>query len=161
EARHPRANVRLEYLHPSRVLERVTSGEAELGLLSCPKKWPELQVITWREEAMVLAVHPSHRFAHRASVRVAELDGEPFVAFDPHLSIRRTIARFLRHHDVHVEVVLEFDNVENIKRAVEIPSGISILPEPSLDQEVKAGTLVAVRIDGHDAQDRLVRPLAI
>ena len=36
EERYPGANVRLEYLHPSRVLERVTSGEAELGLLSFP-----------------------------------------------------------------------------------------------------------------------------
>ncbi len=92
---------------------------------------------------------------------MSELDGEPFIAFDPDLPIRRAIDRFLRHHDVQVEVILEFDNIENIKRAVEIPSGVSILPEPSLAQEVKAGTLVAVRIEGRDAGDRLTRPLAI
>jgi DNA-binding transcriptional LysR family regulator len=161
EARHPRANVRLEYLHPDRVLDRVTTGEAELGLLSYPKKWADLQVIIWREEAMVLAVHPSHRFATRPAVPASELDGEPFIAFDPDLPIRRSIDRFLRHHDVHVDVVLEFDNVENIKRAVEIPSGISILPEPSLAKEVRAGTLVAVPIEGRDPADRLTRPLAI
>ena len=57
--------------------------------------------------------------------------------------------------------MLEFDNIENIKRAVEIPSGVSILPEPSLAREVKAGTLVAVPIDGEDSDDRLTRPLAI
>ena len=130
------------------MLERVTGGEAELGLLSYPRKWPDLNVLTWREEPMVLAVHPSHRFANRASVAVSELDGEPFIAFDTDLSIRRAIDRFLRHHEVQVDVVLEFDNIENIKRAVEIPSGISILPEPSLAHEVKAGTLVAVRDRG-------------
>jgi len=161
EERHPGANVRLEYLHPRRVLERVTNGEAELGLLSFPRKWPDLNVITWRKEAMVLTVHPSHRFAHRASVTVAELDGEPFVAFDPDLSIRRAIDRFLRRHDVQVDVVLEFDNIENIKRAVEIPSGVSILPEPSLAQEVKASTLVAIPIESDDPTDPLTRPLAI
>jgi DNA-binding transcriptional LysR family regulator len=57
--------------------------------------------------------------------------------------------------------VLEFDNIENIKRAVEIPSGISILPEPSLAQEIKAGTLVAIPIESDDLGDRLTRPLAI
>ncbi len=72
--------MRLEYLHPSRVVERVTNGEAELGLLSFPRKWPDLNVITWREEPMVLTVHPSHPFAGRPSITVAELDGEPFVA---------------------------------------------------------------------------------
>jgi DNA-binding transcriptional LysR family regulator len=161
EQRHPRASVRLEYLHPTRVVERVSSGEAELGLLSCPRKWPELDVIPWREEAMVLAVHPSHRWARRESVAVAELEGEPFIAFDPDLSIRRTIDHYLHHHSVQVDVVHEFDNVETIKRAVEIPSGVSILPEPSLAQEIKSGSLVAVRMEGQDPEDRLTRPLAI
>ena len=69
------------------------------------------------------------------------------MAFDADLSIRRAIDRFLRHHDVQVTVALEFDNIENIKRAVEIPSGVAILPEPTVAREVAAGTLVAVRID--------------
>ena len=110
---------------------------------------------------MVVAVHPSHRFAGRSSVPVAEIEGEPFIAFDPELSIRRAIDRFLRHHSVPIEVILEFDNIENIKRAVEIPSGISILPEPSMAREVKAGTLVAISIEGDGPDDRLTRPLAI
>jgi DNA-binding transcriptional LysR family regulator len=161
EQRHPQANVRLEYLHPSRVLERVTAGEAELGLLSYPRKWPDLNVLTWREEPMVVTVHPGHRFAGRTSVGVSELEGEPFVAFDPDLSIRRAIDRYLRHHSVQVDVILEFDNIENIKRAVEIPSGIAILPEPSLAREVRAGTLVAVPLEGNGPEDRLTRSLAI
>jgi len=159
--RYPGANVRLEYLHPTRVLESVCEGGAELGLISFPRKWPELKVIAWREEAMVLAVHPRHRFAGRSSIDVAELDGETFVGFDADVSIRRAIDRFLRHHDVHVKVGLEFDNIENIKRAVEIPEGVAILPEPTLSREVKAGTLALVRIDGQDPEHRLTRPLAI
>src|SRR4051812_3030555 len=159
--RYPGANVRLEYLHPTRVVESVSQGGAELGLVSYPRKWPELKVIPWREEEMVLAVHPSHRFAGLGHVDVAQLDGQTFVGFDADLSIRRAIDRFLRHHDVAVQVALEFDNIENIKRAVETPAGIAILPEPTLAREVEAGTLVAVRIDGQDPLHRLTRPLAI
>lgn len=161
ETRYPQAGIRLEYLHPRRVLERVMSGGVELGLLSYPRKWPELTVLPWREETMVLAVHPSHRFAGRDGVSVAELEGEPFIAFDHDLSIRRAIDRYLRHHSVQVEVVLEFDDIENLKRAIEVPSGISILPEPSLAREVRAGTLVAVPLQGASPDDRLLRPLAI
>ena len=159
--RYPEASVRLEYLHPTRVLERVAGGEADLGLISYPRKWPELAIIPWREEVMVLAVHPSHRFAQRRSVEIRELDGETFVAFDGDLSIRRSIDRCLRHHDVNVEVVLEFDNIENIKRAVEISAGVSILPEPSLGRELRAGSLVAVGIEGQDPKYRLNRPIVI
>jgi DNA-binding transcriptional LysR family regulator len=154
---YPAASVQLEYLHPTRVVESVVAGDAELGLISFPRKWPDLVVIPWREEEMVLAVPPSHRFAGRENVPVVEIDGETFVGFDPELSIRRAIDRFLRTHEIHVKVSLEFDNIENIKRAVEIESGVAILPRPTLAAEVKAGTLVAVPF----ADARLARPLAI
>jgi len=159
--RYPGANVRLEYLHPTRVVESVSQGGAELGLISYPRKWPDLKVIAWREEEMVLAVHPGHRFAGRGRIDVSELDGQTFVGFDADLSIRRAIDRFLRQHNIHVQVALEFDNIENIKRSVEVPDGIALLPEPTLAREVEAGTLVAVRIDGQDPDHRLTRPLAI
>jgi|SRR5579864_5811237 len=154
---YPEANVKLEYLHPTRVVESVCNEGAELGLISFPRKWHDLTVIPWHDEEMVLAVHPKHRFASLGSVEVAQLDGERFVNFDTDLSIRRAIDRFLRRNGVQVETTMEFDNIENIKRAVEIPAGVAILPEPTLTQEVKAGTLVAVRFANHD----LARPVAI
>jgi len=154
---YPGAKVRLEYLHPTRVLESVLEGDVELGLISYPRKWPELTVIPWREESMVLAVPPSHRLASKQAVPVAELDGETFVTFDQDLSIRRAINRFLRKHDVSVTAALEFDNIENIKRAVEAGAGVAILPEPTLVREVETGALGAVRF--LDAS--LARPLAI
>jgi len=92
---------------------------------------------------------------------VSELSGEPFIALDTELGIRRAIDRFLRRHEVEVDVVLEFDNIETIKRAIEVPTGVSILPEPSLAHELKAGTLKAISIEGLDPTDRLTRPLAI
>lgn len=154
---HPDVDIRLEYLHPTRVVEAVTHGSAELGLISYPRKWPELTVLPWRDERMVLAVAPSHRLADRPSIEVQELDGEKFVSFDPELSIRRAIDRFLRRHGVGFEVVLEFDNIENIKRAVEIQEGLAILPEPTLAQEVRSGTLAVVPF----ADGTLTRPIAL
>lgn len=154
---YPGAKVRLEYLHPTRVVEAVQDGAAELGLISYPKKWGDLTVLPWREEEMVVAVSPAHPFASQDAVELGQLDGEAFVAFDEDLAIRRAIDRFLRKHGIAVEVALEFDNIEHIKRAVEIPAGVSILPRPTLDREVAAGTLAAVPFRDH----HLTRPLAI
>jgi DNA-binding transcriptional LysR family regulator len=156
-AEHPAADVRLEYLHPTQVIEAVRSGDAELGLISFPRKWTDLVAIPWREEEMVLAVHPEHPLAAQTDVLVGALDGARLIGFDPDLAIRRAIDRFLRQHGVQVETTLEFDNIENIKRAVELPGGAAILPAPTLVGEVKAGTIVAVPF--RDA--RLIRPLAI
>ena len=150
-------DIRIEYVHPTRVIESVLAGEDDLGLISFPRKWPELMVTPWRTEEMVLAVHPAHRLATLDQVDASALDGETFVGFDGGLPIRREIDRFLRKQGVHVRVALEFDNIETIKRAVEVPSGVAILPAPTLAGEVKAGTLRAIRFRDH----RPMRPLAI
>ena len=154
---YPEAAVQIDYLHPLRVIESVIAGDSELGLVSFPRKWPELAVIPWREEEMVLAVHPSHRLAGLEEVDAGQLDGETFVGFEAGLPIRRAVDRFLRKNSVHVRVSLEFDNIETIKRAVEVPSGVAILPAPTVLGEVNAGTIRCVRF-----RDRKpTRPLAI
>lgn len=154
---HPRADVRLEYRHPTEVLAAVRGGDAELGLVSFPRKWADLEATPWREEEMVVAVHPEHRLAGRASVAVRELDGMRIVGFAAELAIRRELDRFLRQHGVQVETAPEFDNIENIKRAAELPGGAAILPLPTLAREIRSGTLVAVSFG--DA--RPTRPLAV
>jgi DNA-binding transcriptional LysR family regulator len=83
------------------------------------------------------------------------------VAFDPDLVIRHEIDRVLHAHDVAPEIVLEFDNIETIKRALEIDAGFAILPEPTVVREVAAGTLARVRIADEEAARELVRPLGI
>ncbi len=99
----------------------------------------------------------THRFAKQKSVSLAEVAGEPIIGFDADLTIRREIDRVLYEHRSEVHVVMEFDNIETIKRAVEIDAGVGLLPEPTVVREVEAGTLVAVPLSTHE----LVRPLGI
>ena len=154
---NPRADVRLEYLHPHRVVEAVDSGQADLGLISYPEESKSLAAIPWRNEPMVLVCHPEHPLAGKASIALKELRGEAIVAFQTNLAIRDEIDRVLELDDVTVNVALEFDNIETIKRAVEIGSGVSLLPEPTVERELSTGTLVKVQLTGRP----LVRPLGI
>ena len=79
------------------------------------------------------------------------------IGFDSDLTIRREIDRVLQLHGAEVRVAMEFDNIETIKRAIEIDAGVALLPEPTVLREVAAGSLVAVPL----ATDELVRPLGI
>ena len=133
---HPRANVRLEYLHPDRVLESVESGQADLGLVSYPRSTKTLEAEPWREEPFVLVCAPSHPLASRDSVRLEDLDHLPLVGFDPDLVIRHELG------------------------AVEIDAGVALLPEPTVGREVAAGTLRAIPLEAPPGSD-LVRPLGI
>lgn len=154
---YPQANVRLEYLHPHRVHESVENDAADLGLVSYPKSSRTIQAVPWRQEPMVLVCAPGHRLAERSQVEFADLDDETFIGFDEELTIRREVDRVLALHGVEVNVAMEFDNIETMKRAIEIDAGIGLLPEPTVLREVEAGTLVAVRL----ASEELVRPLGI
>ena len=51
------------------------------------------------------------------------MEGEDFVGFDRDLSIRKEIDQFLRQRSVTIRMVMEFDNIETIKQAVEIGAG--------------------------------------
>jgi DNA-binding transcriptional LysR family regulator len=153
----PFARVQVEYLHSNRVVERIRAGSADLGLVSFPRKSREMVVLPWREEEMVLACQPSHPLARLPVIRPAQLAGAKYIAFDKDLGIRRQVDRFLRQQGVSVEVALEFDNIENIKKGLEIAGGVALLPEPTLRQEVEAGLLTARPLVGC----RFVRPLAI
>jgi DNA-binding transcriptional LysR family regulator len=153
----PFVRVHVEYLHSNRVVERVLSGGVDLGLVSFPRKSRSLVVLPWREEEMVLACHPDHPLARYKAVRPEQLAGEKYIGFDKDLGIRRQVDRFLRQQGVSVEVALEFDNIENIKKGIEIAGGVALLPEPTLRQEVESGLLVARPL----ADCRFVRPLAI
>ncbi len=155
--RQPGAQVEIEYLHPDRVYEKVLEGTSDFGLVSFPQPSRKLLALSWREEEMVLCAPPGHPLARRSAIRVSELAGQRYVGFDKDLAIRRKVDRFLKEQGVPIEVVLEFDNVENIKQAIEISAGVALLPLPALHREIKSGTLAVVPLSGA----RFVRPLGI
>jgi DNA-binding transcriptional LysR family regulator len=155
--RHPKANVRLQYQHPRRVYELVENDSVDLGIVSYPKSTRNITATPWREERMVLVTAPSHPFAKKGVIELKDLEGVDLIAFDQDLEIRQEIDRVLTAKNIEVRVAMEFDNTETIKGAVEINSGVSILPEPTVDREVAAATLVAVPL----ADAEFVRPLGI
>jgi DNA-binding transcriptional LysR family regulator len=155
--RHPRANVRVEYQHPDRVYEMVERDQADVGLVSYPRSSRTIYALAWREEPMVVVCAPGHPFADRDELDLRQLHGCQLVSFDSNLLIRREIDRELTRHGVEVNVVMEFDNTETIKRAIEIDAGVGLLPAPTVQREVDSGSLAAIPLRGTP----LIRPLGI
>jgi DNA-binding transcriptional LysR family regulator len=155
--RHPRVNLRIVYRRADQVYDEVAAGEADLGIVAFPRERRELISIPFSEDRMVVAVAPDHGFAKRQAVKLSDLDGINFVAFDRDIPTRRAIDKLLREANTQVQVTTELDNVETVKRAVEIGLGISILPRAALAQELNAGTLVAIPI----ADGVFTRPISL
>jgi DNA-binding transcriptional LysR family regulator len=156
-AQHPKANVRLEYLHPHRVYDAVENDDADLGLVSYPRSSRTIEAIVWRQEPMVLVCSPDHPLAMRDEIDLNLLSGEKMICFESGLIIRREIDRAFQLRGIEVNMAMEFDNIETIKRAIEIGAGLSLLPEPTVLREVESGTLVRIPLTTRE----LIRPLGI
>ncbi len=156
-ARYPQARLRLECLHPEKVVQSVLDDTADVGVLSYPPRDKALRVVPFREEPMFFVSHPGHQLAFRHAVRLSDLEGAPFVAFDGDLPIRNAIDRVFRKASVNVDVVMEFDNVESIKEALFIDAWVSILPGSAVHNERAMNTLAVLPFEG----ERVIRPVGL
>ena len=153
---YPTVNVHVEYRRSNQVYEEVLGNVVDLGLVAFPGREPKLEVIPLRKDMMVLIAHPQHPLAKFKSVKLKEIAGQKFIGFEPDIPTRKAIDKILKAHGVEVNTVMEFDNVETVKRAVEIDAGISIVPEGTIGQEVSKQTLAQIKFE--DAE--FFRPLA-
>jgi DNA-binding transcriptional LysR family regulator len=153
----PEVSVQVELLRPDKVYDAVIEDQADLGFISYPEHRRDLAVIPWREERMTVAAYPSHRLAGRTLVQPSDLRGEPFIAFDDEVMIRRELDRFFRENSVTVSIAMQFDNIQSIKEAIALGQGISILPERAMHAEVEQRRLVSIPLNAPE----LVRPVGV
>jgi DNA-binding transcriptional LysR family regulator len=155
--RYPNARLEVDYLRPEKVYEAVAGDRADLGLVSYPEPTREVAVQAWREEEMVLTTAPDHPLAKREFIEPKDLEGVDFITFDDDLPISREVSRYLRSSGVEVNAIMHFDNIQTIKEAVMLGSGVSIVPARILRSELAAGRLAAIPL----TPPGLSRPLGI
>src|SRR5580658_8793459 len=153
---YPTVNVHVEYRRSNQVYEDVLGNVVDFGLVAYPMKDPKLEIVALRKDPLVLICHPQHPFAKQKNVKLKSLLGQKFVGFEPDIPTRKALDKILREFGITVNNVMEFDNIETVKRAVEIDAGISIVPLGTVQPEIAKQTLTAVPIEDGD----FYRPLA-
>jgi DNA-binding transcriptional LysR family regulator len=153
----PSVNVRVEYRRSNLVYEDILHNSVDFGLVAFPSKVRQIDMIPFRDDHLIVICHPQHALAKRGEVSVADLAGQKFIGFDPDIPTRKAVDQILRENHLQIEPVMEFDNIETVKRAVEIDHGIAIVPRATVVQEERQGTLAVLTFKGRD----FTRPLAI
>jgi LysR family transcriptional regulator, transcriptional activator of the cysJI operon len=153
---YPTVNVHVEYRRANQVYEDVMGNVVDLGLVAYPTRDNKLEIYPLRKDPLVLVCHPQHPLAKQKRIKMKTLSGQKFIGFQPDIPTRKALDKILKENNVDVQHVMEFDNIETVKRAVEIDSGISILPEKTITQELAKKTLAQVELDDGD----FFRPLA-
>jgi DNA-binding transcriptional LysR family regulator len=146
----------VEYRRANQVYEDVIGNVVDLGLVAYPVRDNKLEIVALRKDPLVLISHPQHPLAKNKSVRLKALSGQKFIGFEPDIPTRKALDRILKDNAVQVQHVMEFDNIETVKRAVEIDAGVAIVPQGTVLQEIAKQTLAQVTLDDGEHY----RPLA-
>jgi len=154
---YPKVNVHIEYFSSNKIYELVLDGDVDIGLVAVPKRDKRLDVFDFEDEPLVLACSPKHPLANESQVDIHKLQFERFIAFEKDVPTRVWIDGILERYNIGVSPVMEFDNIETVKRAVEINSGISILPKTAILQELGSNTIKAIDF----SNERFIRPTGI
>ncbi|HEY3756296.1 MAG TPA: LysR family transcriptional regulator [Opitutaceae bacterium] len=155
---YPAVNVRIEYRRSNLVYEDILHNSVDFGLVAFPAKTRQIEAIPFHNDHLVIITHPQHALAKRGGeVEVKDLAGFKFIGFEPDIPTRKAVDQMLREQKLEVEPVMEFDNIETVKRAVEIDHGIAIVPQATVVQEARQGTLTVLHFKGRE----FTRPLAI
>ena len=154
---YPKVNLHVEYSKSARVYEDCLRGVIDLGIVTYPEMRRGLRIIPLPADQLILICAPDHPLAKRRQIDIGQLNGEKYVAFEKGLASQRALDQIFRECDIEVHTVMEFDNIETIKRSVEIGAGVSIVPLLSVQKEVQNGLLAQVGFTNKN----FYRPLGI
>jgi DNA-binding transcriptional LysR family regulator len=153
----PSVNARVEYRRANLVYEDVLHGTADIGLVAFPLNNKELTTINFAQDELIVAMNPDHPLAKKKNLTIKDLGGKDFISFEKDIPTRKATDEILSNAGVEISTVMEFDNVETVKRALEINAGIAILPANTVTNESERNQLTTCKLD----HGRYVRPLAI
>lgn len=139
----PTVNVHLEYRRSNLVYDDVLHNVVDLGVIAYPAKNRELEYIPFLEDELVVICSPEHALAKQKSIEIQELAKHNYIGFDNDIPTRKATDQIFRDTKISILPVMEFDNIETVKRAVEINAGIAIVPRGTVRQEVDKGLLVS------------------
>jgi DNA-binding transcriptional LysR family regulator len=156
-SKFPAAKIDLEYSRTTRIVRDVLNGTVELGIIAFPEPRRGLTITRMPENRLVLVCPNDHKFAGRAQIKTRDLNGQDFVLFERDVPTRKATEKILKAHGAEVNKVAEFDNIETIKRAVEVGFGLAILPYPAVIEAERKGLLSVVKL----VEKEWVRPVGI
>ncbi|MEP7104380.1 MAG: LysR family transcriptional regulator [Chloroflexota bacterium] len=142
---HSRVEIAVRTGHSEEVQQMVLKDEVQLGI-GRALKHPDVELIPFHEEELVLVVAPAHPFARRSDVAMADVGGQQLIMFDRTSSYYEITTAAFVAAGVQTRSMMELDNIEAAKKMVERGLGVALLPRTAVDREAAAGALRVVKV---------------
>ncbi len=144
--RYPKIEVHLAVKDTRQIEEGVIRNEFDFGFVGGHLAGDEVDVLPWITDEIILIVPLGHRLAGKRSVTPQDLSSEKFIFREQGSATRAVVATHLRKCHIEVAAVMEIENPESVKKAVQNGLGIAFISAFAAETDLKAKTLVAVEI---------------
>jgi DNA-binding transcriptional LysR family regulator len=144
---YPRVALNIIRAERSRTLEMVQNREVDFGVVSLPVKDPRLYVEVVHRDELGLVVPVDHPFAERTSVTLEDVAGSRLLTLTQGRR-REKLDMLFMEAKLTPRIVMELDSNELLKRLIRAGIGIGFLPRINVVDEVRAGLLRVVEVEG-------------
>ncbi len=152
---HPDADVALTVANTESVAEQVAGFDLDMGLVEGEFQHPDLEVKAWRGDELQVFAAPGHPLAAREAVTDAELRELRWILREPGSGTRQAFDRAMQGLLGDLQIAMELQHTEAIKRAVESGLGVGCLSRISLSEAFARGSLVPLAVPQRDFSRRL------
>jgi len=167
---HPGLAISLEIGSRGAIQERVLRNELDLAVVGPPLKDPDLKVVPFMTDELVVIAPGEHPLAGRLGLTLKDLKDEPFLMREEGSGTRFEVEKAARRGGVRLQVAMELGSNGAIKHAVESGLGLAILSRFAVGLEETAGKLALLDVEGfpvrrqwnivHLKRNRLASPVA-
>jgi len=143
----PKVDIQVQTGPAEMLLPKVRDGSIDIGLVTLPVNFPDLEIVPCAREEMVVVASPRHRkLARRRTIRAAELSSLRMILFNTGTATRVLIDEYFRRIGIQPDVAMESESVATIKPLVRVNLGVSIMPLAAVAAEAKRGELTYLHL---------------
>ncbi|MES2013760.1 MAG: LysR family transcriptional regulator [Pseudomonadota bacterium] len=139
---HPESRIQLQVHNTSTIVHQIVNHELDLGLIEGDSHHPDIEVQPWIADELVVFSAPDHPLARLGELSIEQLLAEPWILREKGSGTRETFDRAMRNHHAKLNIRLELEHTEAIKRAVESGLGIGCISRLALKDAFRRGSLV-------------------
>lgn len=143
---HPGAQVALEVNNTASIARKVANFELDIGLIEGELRHPNLSLTEWREDELCVFAAPEHPFAQQVILSDRDLLKAKWIVREPGSGTRQTFDRAMSGLLPNLQIELELQHTEAIKRAVEAKLGIGCLSRVTLKEAFERGSLTELQV---------------
>jgi len=139
---HPESRIQLQVHNTRTIVQQIANHELDLGMIEGDCNHPDIEVQPWIADELVVFSAPDHPLAKLRKVPMQKLLLEPWILREKGSGTRETFDRAFHNQHAKLNIRLELEHTEAIKRAVESGLGIGCISHLALKDAFRRGSLV-------------------